>query len=65
VLGSCYGQLAVGLAARRQNGILKRVRATPLPAWGYFTGLLAKALERSLIATAEPGRVRLGVVGPR
>jgi histidine phosphotransferase ChpT len=31
----------------------------------YFTGLLAKALERSLIATAEPGRVRLGVVIPR
>ena len=31
----------------------------------YFTGLLAKALERSLIATAEPGRIRLRVVGPR
>ena len=31
----------------------------------YYTGLLAKALKRSLIATAEPGRVRLGVVGPR
>lgn len=31
----------------------------------YFTGLLAKALERSLIATAEPGRVRLEVVVPR
>jgi histidine phosphotransferase ChpT len=28
----------------------------------YFAGLLAKALERSLTATAEPGRVRLGVV---
>jgi len=31
----------------------------------YFTGLLARALERSLIATAEPGRVRLGVALPR
>jgi hypothetical protein len=31
----------------------------------YYTGLLAKALKRSLIATVEPGRVRLGVVGPR
>jgi ABC-2 type transport system permease protein len=48
VLGSCYGQLAVGLAARRQNGILKRVRATPLPAWGYFTGLLAHCVLVSL-----------------
>jgi histidine phosphotransferase ChpT len=38
---------------------------TPRTVQPYFTGLLAKALERSLIATAEPGRVRLGVVVPR
>ena len=48
VLGSCYGQLAVALAARRQNGILKRVRATPLPAWAYFSGLLAHCVLVSL-----------------
>src|SRR5262250_2016848 len=48
VLGSCYGQLAVALASRRQNGILKRVRATPLPAWAYFTGLLAHCILVSL-----------------
>jgi mRNA-degrading endonuclease toxin of MazEF toxin-antitoxin module len=33
VLGACYSQLAIGLAIRRQTGILKRLRATPLPAW--------------------------------
>lgn len=48
VVGSCYGQLAVVLAARRQNGILKRVRAAPLPAWVYFTGLLAHCVLVSL-----------------
>jgi ABC-2 type transport system permease protein len=48
VLGSCYGQLAVALAARRQNGILKRVRATPLPAWAYFSGLLGHCILVSL-----------------
>jgi ABC-2 type transport system permease protein len=52
VLGSCYGQLAVALAARRQNGILKRVRATPLPAWAYFTGLLAHCVLVSVIDVA-------------
>jgi histidine phosphotransferase ChpT len=31
----------------------------------YFTGLLAKALGRILIATAEPGRVRLSAAIPR
>jgi ABC-2 type transport system permease protein len=50
VLGSCYGQLAVALAARRQNGILKRVRATPLPAWAYFAGLLAHCV---LVSVAD------------
>ncbi|HEY5361838.1 MAG TPA: ABC transporter permease [Streptosporangiaceae bacterium] len=52
VLGSCYGQLAVALAARRQNGILKRVRATPLPAWAYFGGLLAHCMLVSVIDIA-------------
>jgi hypothetical protein len=31
----------------------------------YFTRLLAKALDLSLNATAEPGRFRLRVVAPR
>jgi ABC-2 type transport system permease protein len=49
VLGSCYGQLTVALAARRQNGVLKRVRATPLPAWAYMTGLVAHCVLVSLV----------------
>jgi ABC-2 type transport system permease protein len=52
VLGSCYGQLAVALAARRQNGMLKRVRATPLPAWAYFAGLLAHCVIVSVVDIA-------------
>jgi len=48
VLGSCYGQLAVALAARRRSGILKRLRATPLPAWAYFIGLLVHCILVSL-----------------
>jgi ABC-2 type transport system permease protein len=49
LLGSCYGQLAVALSIRRQNGILKRVRATPLPAWAYFAGLLAHCVLVSAV----------------
>ena len=40
VLGACHSQLAIVLANRRQMGILKRLRATPLPASTYFGGLL-------------------------
>jgi ABC-2 type transport system permease protein len=49
VLGACYSQLAIVLAARRQEGILKRVRATPLPAWAYFLGLLAHCIMVSVV----------------
>ncbi|MFI8091355.1 ABC transporter permease [Streptomyces sp. NPDC086080] len=49
VLGSCYSQLAIVLASRRQTGILKRVRATPLPASVYFVGLLAHCLVVSFV----------------
>ena len=44
VLGSCYGQLAMALATRRQLGVLKRVHATPLPTWTYFAGLLVHCI---------------------
>jgi ABC-2 type transport system permease protein len=66
VLGACYSQLAIVLAARRQDGILKRVRATPLPAWAYFTGLLAHCVLVSavdLVLIAAVGRL-FGVPWP-
>ena len=49
VLGSCYSQLAIVLANRRQQGILKRVRATPLPAWMYFLGLVVHCVVVSVV----------------
>jgi ABC-2 type transport system permease protein len=52
VLGSCYSQLAIVLAMRRQDGQLKRTRATPLPAWAYFLGLLAHCLVVSVVDVA-------------
>jgi ABC-2 type transport system permease protein len=52
VLGSCYSQLAVVLSIRRKDGILKRVRATPLPAWTYFMGLLAHCIMISIVDIA-------------
>lgn len=52
VLGACYSQLAIVLSTRRQNGILKRLRATPLPAWVYFIGLLAHCVMVSIIEVA-------------
>ena len=52
MLGACYSQLAIGLAVRRQTGILKRTRATPLPAWTYFAGLVAHSVVISIVEVA-------------
>lgn len=52
VLGACYSQLAIILSTRRQEGILKRLRATPLPAWVYFVGLLAHCVMLSVVEVA-------------
>ncbi|MEV4685842.1 ABC transporter permease [Streptomyces kurssanovii] len=52
VLGACYGQLAIILAMRRQTGVLKRLHATPLPAWVYFAGLLVHCIVVSVIDVA-------------
>ncbi|WP_326698874.1 ABC transporter permease [Streptomyces sp. NBC_01754] len=49
VLGACYGQLAIVLSTRRQTGMLKRLRATPLPAWVYFVGLLTHCVLVSVV----------------
>jgi ABC-2 type transport system permease protein len=52
VLGSCYSQLAIILSMRQQNGILKRLRATPLPAWIYFVGLLVHCVMIGIVDVA-------------
>jgi ABC-2 type transport system permease protein len=52
VMGACYSQLAVTLSLRRQDGILKRLRGTPLPAWVMFAGLVAHCIMLSLIDAA-------------
>ena len=71
VLGSCYSQLAIVLSMRRQDGILKRVRATPLPAWAYFLGLLAHCIMVSAVDVAlitgigAPFGCRCPPTGPR
>jgi ABC-2 type transport system permease protein len=41
VANTAFGGLAIMLVVRRENGILKRIRSTPLPAWVYIAAALA------------------------
>jgi ABC-2 type transport system permease protein len=38
LIATCYLTNATGLVAARQDGVLRRWRASPLPRWGYFAG---------------------------
>jgi ABC-2 type transport system permease protein len=46
-----FGALAMSLVYRREDGTLKRLRATPLPAWTYIAAVLASILISFAITT--------------
>lgn len=48
-LSTAYITHTAGLVAARQDGVLKRWRATPLPAWCYFAGRIAAAALLAVI----------------
>jgi ABC-2 type transport system permease protein len=50
ILGTAYLTHASGLVIAREDGVLRRWRATPLPGWGYFTG---RIIATVLIADAS------------
>lgn len=67
VMSATYSQLAVTLSLRRDNGILKRARATPLPAWALIGGLTLSSVLVSILLTAltaSLGLLAYGVTFP-
>ena len=49
VAATAFGGLAIILVIRRETGVLKRLRATPLPATAYVSAILATTLTFFLI----------------
>jgi ABC-2 type transport system permease protein len=61
VVMACYTYLAISTAAARDQGVLKRVRGTPLPPGTYIA---ARILSASLIALVAAGLVMIaGAIG--
>jgi len=52
LMSACYTNLAIGLATRREAGILKRLHVTPLPSWAFFGGLAGNALVVAVLSAA-------------
>jgi len=67
IISACYTNLAFNVCVRRESGILKRVRGTPLPTSLYFAGLVGNSLIIALILTGLTtglGVVAYGVIWP-
>ena len=52
VISACYTNLAIGLCFRRDAGVLKRVRGTPLPPWVFMAGNIGSSLVVSVLLVA-------------
>ncbi len=49
VMAACFNTLAINLVARREMGLLKRVRLSPLPAWAMMAAVSLNALIISAV----------------
>ncbi|MFQ5516799.1 MAG: ABC transporter permease [Acidimicrobiia bacterium] len=62
-VSATYTNLAVSTAFSRDEGVLKRVRGTPLPPWMYMAGRVGSAVWLALIATVMMMTVGVFVYG--
>jgi ABC-2 type transport system permease protein len=49
VMAACFNTLAINLVVRREMGLLKRVRLSPLPTWAMMGAVSANALIISVL----------------
>ena len=49
VITACYTNIAIAVTFQRDQGILKRVRGTPLPAWAYIAGRVIHAVAVGIL----------------
>ena len=58
VVATAFAGLAITLVVRRESGVLKRVRGTPLPTWVYLGAVVASTLV--VIALQVAAQVAVG-----
>ncbi len=49
VMSTCFNALATSLVVRRETGLLKRLRLSPLPTWAMLAAVIGNALVISLV----------------
>jgi ABC-2 type transport system permease protein len=67
VAATAFAGLAISLVVRRESGVLKRLRATPLPPFAYVGGVIGSTLfvyALEAVALVVLGRLLFGVPFP-
>ena len=67
VVSASFVGLAMGLTSIREDGVLKRVRGTPVPSWIVFAGRIGTAFVSTAVVTAilcAIGALAFGVTLP-
>jgi ABC-2 type transport system permease protein len=68
VMATTFSALAMNLTFLREQGVLKRMRGTPLPSGAYLTGIAANAVTNATIQitlVVLAGRVFFGIGWPK
>jgi ABC-2 type transport system permease protein len=52
LISACYTNIAITLCFLRDEGVLKRMRGTPLPAWVYMAGRIVHATAIGILLVA-------------
>jgi ABC-2 type transport system permease protein len=63
IISACFTNLAMGLVTRRDLGILKRKRSTPLPSWALLGGMVGSSIIVSIILTLITVAIGMVVYG--
>jgi ABC-2 type transport system permease protein len=49
VMSACFNNLAISTVIRRENGLLKRLRLSPLPGWALIAAIVVNAMLVSFV----------------
>ncbi len=52
VMSACFLNIALNLVRQREDGVLKRMRGTPLPAWALIGGIIGSAVVIAALLSA-------------
>jgi ABC-2 type transport system permease protein len=68
VMSTTFSALAMNLTFLREQGVLKRMRGTPLPSGSYLAALGANAVTNAaiqIVIVVVAGRLLFGIPWPR